>query len=49
MNSEAMVVEPSTNSWWVVSSATHHIARDKGLFLEMKQKDVGQWPALDFL
>jgi len=37
-----MAVEPSTNSWWVVSVATGHIARDKGLFLEMEQKDVGK-------
>ena len=43
MSSETMVVVPSTNSWWVVLAVTHHIARDKRLFLEMKQKDAGHW------
>jgi hypothetical protein len=40
--SEAMVVEPSSNSWWVGSAATRHIARDKGLFVEIQEKQLGE-------
>jgi hypothetical protein len=40
--SEGMVLEPSSNSCWVDFAVAHHIAKEKGFFLEMKEKQVGE-------
>jgi hypothetical protein len=38
--SEGMVLEP--NSCWVDFAVARHIEKDKGLFVEMKEKQVGE-------
>ena len=40
--SEGMVVEPSSNSCWVDFAVACHIAKEKGFFVEMKEKKVGE-------
>jgi hypothetical protein len=40
--SEGMVLEPSSNSCWVDFVVARHIGKEKGLFVEMKEKQVGE-------
>jgi hypothetical protein len=39
---EVMMSEPTTNSWWIDSSATRHIIRSQEFFLDFKEKVVGE-------
>ena len=40
--SEAMIIESLSNNWWIDSTMTHHIARSKELFVELKEKKIGE-------
>ena len=35
---EALVIESPPTSWWVDSAATRHIARNRELFIDLKEK-----------
>ena len=37
-----MIIEPSLDNWWIDSTATPHIARSKELFVELKEKKIGE-------
>ncbi|GMP88605.1 hypothetical protein CsSME_00040528 [Camellia sinensis var. sinensis] len=40
--SEALVLEPSSNSWWIDSAATRHIVQNKDMFMKFTEKKVGE-------
>uniref|UniRef100_A0A2N9F1D3 CCHC-type domain-containing protein n=1 Tax=Fagus sylvatica TaxID=28930 RepID=A0A2N9F1D3_FAGSY len=40
--SEALVIESPPTSWWVDSAATRHIARNRELFVDLKEKQLGE-------
>ena len=35
---EVMMIEPTTNSWWIDSAATRHITRSHEFFVDFKEK-----------
>uniref|UniRef100_A0A2N9GSY4 CCHC-type domain-containing protein n=1 Tax=Fagus sylvatica TaxID=28930 RepID=A0A2N9GSY4_FAGSY len=39
---EALVIESPPTSWWVDSAATRHIARNHELFVDLKEKQLGE-------
>uniref|UniRef100_A0A2N9J933 Uncharacterized protein n=1 Tax=Fagus sylvatica TaxID=28930 RepID=A0A2N9J933_FAGSY len=39
---EALVIESPPTSWWVDSAATRHIARNRELFVDLKEKKLGE-------
>ena len=39
---EALVIEYPPTSWWVDSTATRHIARNRELFVDFKEKQLGE-------
>uniref|UniRef100_A0A2N9G0N8 CCHC-type domain-containing protein n=1 Tax=Fagus sylvatica TaxID=28930 RepID=A0A2N9G0N8_FAGSY len=39
---EALVIESPSTSWWVDSAATRHIARNRELFVDLKEKQLGE-------
>ena len=39
---EALVIEYPPTSWWVDSAATRHIARNRELFVDFKEKQLGE-------
>uniref|UniRef100_A0A2N9EP82 Integrase catalytic domain-containing protein n=1 Tax=Fagus sylvatica TaxID=28930 RepID=A0A2N9EP82_FAGSY len=39
---EALIIESSPTSWWVDSAATRHIARNRELFVDLKEKQLGE-------
>uniref|UniRef100_A0A2N9EKJ9 CCHC-type domain-containing protein n=1 Tax=Fagus sylvatica TaxID=28930 RepID=A0A2N9EKJ9_FAGSY len=39
---EALVIESPPTSWWVDSAATRHIARNRELFVDLKEKQLGE-------
>ena len=39
---EALVIESPLTSWWVDSAATRHIARNRELFVDLKEKQLGE-------
>uniref|UniRef100_A0A2N9FQW6 CCHC-type domain-containing protein n=1 Tax=Fagus sylvatica TaxID=28930 RepID=A0A2N9FQW6_FAGSY len=39
---EALVIESPSTSWWVDSAATRHIARNCELFVDLKEKQLGE-------
>ena len=39
---EALVIEYSPTSWWVDFAATRHIARNHELFIDFKEKKLGE-------
>ena len=40
--SEAMIIEPLSDDWWINTAATRHIARSKELFVDLKEKKLGE-------
>ena len=40
--SEAMIIKPLSDNWWIDTAATWHIARSKELFLDLKEKKLGE-------
>lgn len=40
--SAAMIIEPSSDNWQIDSAVTRHIARSKELFVEQKEKKIGE-------
>uniref|UniRef100_A0A2N9GQ88 Reverse transcriptase Ty1/copia-type domain-containing protein n=1 Tax=Fagus sylvatica TaxID=28930 RepID=A0A2N9GQ88_FAGSY len=44
---EALVIESPPTSWWVDSAATRHIARNRELFVDLKEKNLISVPVLD--
>ena len=38
--SKAMIIELSSDNWWIDSVATCHTARSKELFVELKEKKI---------
>jgi hypothetical protein len=39
---KALVIESSPTSWWVDSAVTRHIARNRELFIDLKEKQLGE-------
>uniref|UniRef100_A0A2N9F2S2 CCHC-type domain-containing protein n=1 Tax=Fagus sylvatica TaxID=28930 RepID=A0A2N9F2S2_FAGSY len=39
---EALVIESPPTSWWVDSAVTRHIARNRELFVDLKEKQLGE-------
>jgi hypothetical protein len=39
---EALVIKSPPTSWWVDSAATRHIARNHELFVDLKEKQLGE-------
>jgi hypothetical protein len=39
---EALVIESPPTSWWVDSATTRHIARSRELFVDLKEKQLGE-------
>uniref|UniRef100_A0A2N9IS84 Retrovirus-related Pol polyprotein from transposon TNT 1-94-like beta-barrel domain-containing protein n=1 Tax=Fagus sylvatica TaxID=28930 RepID=A0A2N9IS84_FAGSY len=39
---KALVIESPSTSWWVDSAATRHIARNRELFVDFKEKQLGE-------
>ncbi len=39
---EALVTESPSTSWWVDSAATRHIARNRELFVDLKEKQLDE-------
>lgn len=40
---EVMIIEPSSDNWWIDSVVTRHIARSKELFVDLKEKKIGEY------
>ena len=40
---EVMIIEPPSDNWWIDSGATHHITRSKELFIDLKEKKIGEY------
>ena len=40
---EVMIIEPSSDNWWIDSVATCHIVRSKELFVDLKEKKIGEY------
>ena len=39
---EALVIESPSTSWWVDFATTRHIARNRELFVDLKEKQLGE-------
>ena len=39
---EALVIKSPPTSWWVDSTATRHIVRNRELFVDLKEKQLGE-------
>ena len=40
--SKAMIIEPLSDNWWIDKATTRHIARSKELFVDLKEKKLGE-------